>query len=151
MTITISEKAFDELFEETVEPCQYPDPNDVLDVVYKYPQQLGQGYWRNIQLRQGLELEIGNFQMRDRIIKTHPEQERKWLEYHFHFSGEHGDEYKTVCAGEYLFLGSGLTPKRTTDHLNKNSFLEVSIRMLPESLYSFAANQDGQLPQVLQP
>lgn len=119
--------------------------------MYKYPRRLGQGYWRNIQLREGLELTIGNLQMRDRMITTHPEQENDWLEYHFHFSGEHGDKYTTVGKGEYSFVGSGLDPKRTSDCSDKNSFLEVNIRMRPESLYSFAANQDGQLPQVLQP
>ncbi|MEH2182997.1 hypothetical protein [Nostoc sp.] len=89
MTITISEKAFDELFEETVEPCQYPDPDDVLDVVCKLPQWQGQGYWRNIQLRQGLVLTIGNFQMCDRTIVTFTEHESNWLDYHFHFSALH--------------------------------------------------------------
>ncbi|NEU76146.1 helix-turn-helix transcriptional regulator [Hassallia byssoidea VB512170] len=151
MTITLSQQAFDELFQETVERSQHPDPDDVLDVVYKYPRRLGQGYWRVIQLRQGLELIIGNLQMRDRMITTHPEQENDWLEYHFHFSGEHYDKYRTVGAGEYSFVGSGLDPKQTSDCSDKNSFLEVNILMQAESLYSFAANQDGQLPQALQP
>lgn len=151
MTITLSQQAFDELFEETVEPSQHPDPNDALDVVYNYPQQLGQGYWRRIQLRQGLELIIGNLRMRDRMIILQPEQEHDWLEYHFHFSGEHHDQYKTVGAGEYSFIGSGLDPQQTSYCSDKNSFLEVSILMQPESLYSFAGNQEGQLPQALQP
>jgi len=38
MTITISEQAYDELFrQETVERSQHPDPDDSLDVMYKYP------------------------------------------------------------------------------------------------------------------
>lgn len=151
MTITLSQQAFDELFQETVEPSQHPDPDDVMDVVYKYPRRLGQGYWRNIHLREGLELAIGNLQLRDRMITTHPEQENDWLEYHFHFSGEHHAQYTTVGGGEYSFVGSGLDPKQISDCSDKNSFLEVNILMQPESLYSFAANQDGQLPQELQP
>lgn len=151
MTITLSQQAFDELFQETVEPDQHPDPDDLLDVVYKYPRRLGQGYWRRIQLRQGLELIIGNLQMRDRMIILQPEEEHDWLEYHFHFSGEHHDQYRTVGGGEYSFVGSGLDPKQTSDCSDKNSFLEVNILMQPESLYSFAANQQGQLPQALQP
>ncbi|MDF5725099.1 MAG: hypothetical protein PUP91_32540 [Rhizonema sp. PD37] len=104
MTITLTEKESRELWAEAT---QNPDPDDVLDVVWKLPQWQGQGYWRDIQLRQGLELTIGNFQMRDRIITTHPEQERKWLEYHFHFSGEHGDEYKTVSIKDRLCKHQG--------------------------------------------
>lgn len=51
MTITFSQQAYDDLFQETVERSQHPDPDDPLDVVYKYPRQLAQGYWREIQLR----------------------------------------------------------------------------------------------------
>ncbi|MHC5722353.1 MAG: AraC family transcriptional regulator, partial [Nostoc sp.] len=69
MTITISRQAHFELFQETVECSQHPDPNDVMDVIYKYPQPLGQGYWREIALRQGLVLRILNLQLSDRIIE----------------------------------------------------------------------------------
>ncbi|WP_017653440.1 helix-turn-helix domain-containing protein [Fortiea contorta] len=151
MTITLSQQEFDGLFEETVEPSQHPDPDDAMDIVYKYPRRLGQGYWRRIQLRPGLELIIGNLQMRDRMIILQPEQEHDALEYHFHFSGEHYDQYRSVAGGEYSFLGSGLDPKQTSDCSDKHSFLEINIYMQPESLYSFAANTEGQLPQQLQP
>jgi AraC-like DNA-binding protein len=151
MTITLSQQAFDELFHEMVEPSQHPDPDDELDVVYKYPRRLGQGYWRRIELRQGLELIVGNVQMRTRMIIIQPEQEHELLEYHFHFSGEHHDKYRTVNGGEYSFLGSGLDPKQTSYCSDQNSFLEISIYMQPKLLYSFAANPEGQLPQALQP
>lgn len=77
MTITISQQAFNELFQETVERSQHPDPDDPLDVMYKYPQPVGQGYWRDIHLRQGLELTIRDLQLRDRMVTKHPEQERQ--------------------------------------------------------------------------
>jgi hypothetical protein len=96
MIITISQQAFNELFQETVERSQYPDPDDLLDVMYKYPEPLGQDYWQEIELREGLELTIGNLQLRDRMITTHPEQESQWLEYHFHFSGEHESDNTSI-------------------------------------------------------
>ncbi|MDF5710646.1 MAG: hypothetical protein PUP90_23990 [Nostoc sp. S4] len=67
MRITLSQQALDELFQETVEPLQHPDPDDVLDVMYKYPRQLGWSYWQEIYLPEGLELIIGNLQLPDRI------------------------------------------------------------------------------------
>lgn len=91
MTITISQQAFDHLFQETVERSQHPDLDDPLDVVYKYPEPLGQGYWRNIQLREGLELTIGDLQLRDHMVTKHPEQEQQEIEYHCHFSDGHRD------------------------------------------------------------
>ncbi len=40
----------------------------------------------------------------DRMNILQPEQEHNWLEYHFHFSGEHHDQYRTVGGGEYSFV-----------------------------------------------
>ena len=75
MTITITRQAYFELFQETVECSQHPDPNDAMDVIYKYPQPLGQGYWREIALRQGLVLRILNLQLSDRLIIQAPERD----------------------------------------------------------------------------
>lgn len=150
MTITISQQAINDLFQETVEHSQHPDPDDPLDVMYKYPEPLGQGYWRNIQLRQGLELTIGDLQLRDRMVTKHPEQERQWLEYHFHFSGAHEDRRASIGSGEYGFYGIGLDPKRTSDCSGRQPYLEVIVNMKPELLYSFTSNREGQLPPRLQ-
>lgn len=150
MTISISQQAYDELFHETVEHSQHPDPDDSLDVVYKYPQQLAQGYWRSIYLRPGLELEIGNIQMHERLAIVYPEQELQWLEYHFHFSGEHEDKYTSISGKQYIFSGTGLEPKKTVINLTKQPYLEIIIFMQPDLLYSFAGDQDGQLASQLQ-
>ncbi|AFY90545.1 helix-turn-helix transcriptional regulator [Chroococcidiopsis thermalis] len=150
MTITISQQAYEDLFGETVEHSQHPDPDDPLDVVYKYPRQLAQGYWRRIYLRQGLELEIGSIQMHDRLLITYPEQEHPWLEYHFHFSGEHEDKYTSISGGQYIFSGSGLEPKKTVDDSDRQPYLELIIFMQPDLLYSFAGDRDGQLASELQ-
>lgn len=150
MTITISQQVFNDLFQETVEYSLHPDANDLLDVMYKYPQPIGQGYWRVIQLREGLELTIGDLQLRDRMVSIHPEQERHEIEYHFHFSGAHGDRRASVGSGEYGFFGIGLDGKRTCDCSDRQAYLEVIVCMKPQLLYSFASNQVGELPPALQ-
>jgi hypothetical protein len=68
MSISISEQAFEDLFEETVEYSQHPDTVDPLDVVCKYPELLGKGYTRDIKLRKGLHINILDVQIRDRFI-----------------------------------------------------------------------------------
>ncbi|MCU0532931.1 MAG: hypothetical protein MUD14_03420 [Hydrococcus sp. Prado102] len=65
MTITLSQQSFWELIEEAEATAQH-DPCDPLDKTLKYPKQLGYGYYRNIELRSGLELEICNIRLRDR-------------------------------------------------------------------------------------
>lgn len=150
MTITISEQAYDELFEATVERSQHPDPDDLLDVMYKFPQPIGQGYRREIELRPGLVLTILDMQLHERMILVLPEREQ-WLEYHFHFSGEHQDEYTSIGDRQYIFCGSGLAPQETLDAKDRKPFLEISIHMAPELLRSFTGDAAGQLPPQLQP
>jgi AraC-like DNA-binding protein len=150
MTITISRQASDELlYQAIVERSQHPDPDDLLDVVYQYPQPLGQGYWREIQLREGLALTIGNLQLHDRTLIKSPEGEG-WLEYHFHFSGEHQDRYHRLSGGQYGFYGSGLFPQDICDCGDKEPYLEVIIEMQPKLLYSFTSDEE-ELPLALQP
>ncbi|MBE9016325.1 helix-turn-helix transcriptional regulator [Chroococcidiopsidales cyanobacterium LEGE 13417] len=158
MTITISQQALNDLFQETVERylrsaslTQHPDPEDPLDVMYKYPQPLGQGYWREIKLRQGLELTIGDLQLRDRMVTKHPEQERQDIQYHFHFSGRHEDRRASIGSGEYGLFGIGIDPHRTCDCSDRQPYLEAIVHIKPEVLYSFASNQAGELPPALQP
>ncbi len=150
MTISISAQDYNELlFQETVKTSQHPDPNDALDRIYQYPKLLGEGYWRIIELRPGLELSIGDLQLHDHFITEHPEDE-EWLEYHFHFSGQHEDCYTSLGDGQYYFTGSGLIPKRKNICYEKQPFLEVGFFMQPELMRSFAGNNEGLLPKELQ-
>ncbi len=150
MPITISNQAFYELLcQETIDNSQHPDPNDPLDVMYNYPKQLGDGCWREIQLRPGLELAIGDLRLGDLMITERPETEHS-LHYHFHFSGEHEDKYASIGSGQYIFHGSGLTPQMKVECHNEQPFLEVEITVHPELLHSFAGDSEGQLPKQLQ-
>lgn len=80
MTITISEQAWEDL-EQEVEKTTQSDPLDPLDVTRQYPKSIGHGYIRQIELRQGLELEIFNCRLCDRVIVNYPERP-SWLNFH---------------------------------------------------------------------
>lgn len=148
MTISMSEQAYDDLCQDE-QQCQYPDPDD-LDVVYQQPQCLSKGYVREIELRQGLELEIENYRLRDRWDFSLPERE-SWLTYHFHLSGEHQDRCTNVSNRQYALYGSGLAPKEVIVGSDKYPILEVTIYMQPAMLRSFTNNLQGQLPAEFQP
>ncbi|MEH2083627.1 MAG: hypothetical protein V7K89_27750 [Nostoc sp.] len=46
---------------------------DALDVITQCPPFFAQGYWRNIQLRDGLKISLGNMRMCDRFQTDYPE------------------------------------------------------------------------------
>ncbi|NJP20298.1 MAG: helix-turn-helix transcriptional regulator [Hydrococcus sp. CRU_1_1] len=148
MTITISQQSFWELMEEAEETAQH-DPCDPLDVTWKYPKQLGYGYYRNIELRPGLEIEICNIRLRDRVILNCPEN-YNCLEYHFHLFGQHEDKYATVIDKEYAIYGSGCTSKGKIDGAEQKA-LEVVIYIEPKIFQSFFSNSTEQLTTELQP
>ncbi|MGJ5632817.1 helix-turn-helix transcriptional regulator [Nostoc sp. CALU 1950] len=150
MTISISNQAFDELLHQgKVDSSQHPDPDDGLDLIYNYPKLLGKGYWREIQLRPGLDLCIGDLRLCDRTIFECPETEHS-LHYHFHFTGGHEDQYTSICGGQYIFHGSGLTPKIKSETYHEQPFLEVEFTVQPELLCSFTGDSEGELPKELQ-
>lgn len=153
MTISISEQAYDELlhYMSAVEPTLQIDPQDAQDFMGKFPPVLGQGYWRTIKLRDGLEVTLGNLQMRDCVKSGHQEMAQEYLELHLHLSGVHENDGDVVGANQYCFSGSGLMPKASFEIFPKQPFLEVLIFIRQDLLRSFIGDVDGELPLALQP
>jgi AraC-like DNA-binding protein len=145
LTISISEEAFDDLYDETVEDCYQLDPDDELDMVQLTPMLVGHGYSRKIILREGLELHIDNSRWCNRLLIIRPERE-SWLDFHFHLCGQHKDKYTEVGDHQYVLYGSGIAPKDIIDSIHSDYVLEVTVSMQPEVLHSFIGNFQGQLP-----
>jgi AraC-like DNA-binding protein len=146
MTITISEQAYDDLWQAKVETTQ-ADPLDPLDVTYCYPTELGLGWVRWIQLREGLELEIFSAQLHDRLIIEAADR-LSWVCYHFHLFGQHEDKHTTVGDREFALYGSGLATKQRYDGPVQEA-LEVIIDLDPKVLCSFMGDPERQLPGEL--
>lgn len=135
---------------EPVESIIYPDPEDALDLMRQFSNCWAEGYWRDIQLREGLELTIGNLQMPDRVQEKFPEGATDGIGFHLHLSGEHQDRYRAIEAGQYGIDGTGAVRKLTVDYLNRQPFMEVSVWMRADVLRSFVGRADGELPVALQ-
>lgn len=147
MTFTISLQAWENLIQE-VDEATLDDPLDPLDVTWQYPKSIGHGYIRQIELREGLELEILNFRLCDRLIINCPEHP-EWLRFHCHLSGQHEDKLTIVGDREFALYGSGLAPQELNDG-PKQKALEVTVYIQPETLCSFIGNSNRQLPSELQ-
>lgn len=152
MTLSISQPAFDELFDEmaTIAHTQYPDLADSKDFINQYPPLIGDGYWRTIQLREGLQLVVGDLLMHDRLLIPGSECKQGCIEYHFHLSGKHQDGSGVIGAGEYGVRGAGLEQKAPSDYSSREPFLEVLVWMDAAMFGSFIGNEQGQLPIGLQ-
>lgn len=68
MTITVSEQALGELWQEANPTPQHADASDPFDVVLKYPSKLGKGFRRNIEYQEGIDTTINDYQLQDNVI-----------------------------------------------------------------------------------
>ncbi|MBW4612084.1 MAG: AraC family transcriptional regulator [Desmonostoc vinosum HA7617-LM4] len=151
MTIAISAQTYQEIFAEANETPQNSDSDDELDVTYKCPQVLGEGYLRRVELRQNLVLEIESYQRHDNLIKQridHPHPLEFWLM----LSGQWWENsvwgVNETAAGQYGFCGSGIGV-RGEDNFSQGRQLFVGVHFQPELLQSFISNSTGELPQAL--
>ncbi|WP_392407782.1 hypothetical protein ACF3DV_28740 [Chlorogloeopsis fritschii PCC 9212] len=67
---------------------------------------------------------VTNLRLCDRIIFEDPEKEC-CISYHFHFSGTHEDKHTSTGGGQYIFHGSGLAPKITSQCYHQQPYLEI--------------------------
>lgn len=152
MTISISPAAHKQLFTEmsSVELTRHPDPLDLQDFMGDFPSDLGNGVWRTISLRDGLQVQLGNLLLHDRYLSSQIEEERDWLELHLHLSGFHTYGEGEIGAGHYGLIGSGLCPAMPMDVWDREAFWEVMVEIRADALRSFIGDGNGELSPALQ-
>jgi AraC-like DNA-binding protein len=131
VTITLSHRAYWDLFAETVEQ-NAPDPQDI---TWRYPHQLGDGTWREIELRDGLDLAIAHYQVHQPISIHLPERPHP-IEYTFRLSGQGAGASYDLNSGQYCLYGSGIAPTETTEFAPSESVVEVNVHIDPDLFLS---------------
>ncbi|AFZ28785.1 transcriptional regulator, AraC family [Gloeocapsa sp. PCC 7428] len=166
MAIALSEASWDELWEESWERAYCADSMDECDQIIEYPQQLGQGYKRNIELRNGIILTLHNYRFHDdlTVISTQSEatgEPYRELEFVFNLSstsrywqGDYvtsGQHYLVAhgCVGGFYCQELAKQPKLAVDiHLESavfESILGNSLDILPLDLRQMVESSDRSL------
>ena len=134
MTITLSQQDYWDL----VDASQGNDQSSVtqpFEKVVPYPEQLGQGDYRFLDLRDGVELVIGSYQLHDDVVMISPERSHP-VEYVFYLTGK-GNQPDAIAAGQYALYGSGLAPAETCRDSADEPVLEVNVHIEPAALKAF--------------
>ena len=103
MTITLSQQAYWDLFSDVEDMSE--TTSDAFDVTRKYPSRLGHGFWRDVDLREGVYLTIADYTLHEGVISEAPDREHP-LEYVFYSSHRfinnsiNGD--RVFRAGQYI-------------------------------------------------
>lgn len=140
MTITLNQADYWELFDHVKQDKPEQDepfhPLDEFDITWKYPPDLGQGYYRTIELREGLDLAIANYQLCDHLAVAMPERTHP-LEYSFFLSGRCQNRSIAPSAGQYALYSSGIAPNETNETWAREQILEVNVHIEPELFCTF--------------
>ena len=133
MPITISQQDHWDLVCEA--QCkEHLNHNDSFDLTWQYPKELGQGSYREIQLRQGIELAIDRYHLHDDVIMQFPERSHP-LEYVFGIAGK--STSTSIPSGEYSLCGSGVAPIEKWEQSAAEPIMQVSVHIEPEVFQTF--------------
>jgi hypothetical protein len=147
MAIAFSQDHYWALLQQSLNLDQAGCPDERFDTTWNYPEHLGHGYWRSIQLRTGLELALADYHPHKPIVIECPDRHHS-LEYEFLLP--HQPHGRTVTkTGDYFFSGSGLATRNSCYLSTDERFLEVSVHMEPEIFCAGVSDAAGQLPTAL--
>ncbi|MBW4514821.1 MAG: AraC family transcriptional regulator [Timaviella obliquedivisa GSE-PSE-MK23-08B] len=147
MAIALSQSDYWALFQEPLATAQMTRP-DKADTIWKYPEQFGQGYWRSLQLQEGLLLEIGDYQLHKPLIVESPERAHP-LECSFWTVKEFVHQ-PSSSDGEYFFSGSGNACEDSCEYLPGQRNFEVCVHMEPELFCASVSDRAGEVPEEFQ-
>lgn len=144
LPITLSQDDFCALLQENT-VGQLTD-SYATDITWKYPPQLGDGFMREIYLRDGLCLAIADYQCHEDIFIHSADREHP-LEYTFYLPDRTSSLTRAI---PYSLFGSGIAPGERGQEFAKQPIRWVSVHLEPEVFRSFAGNPDRELPEALQ-
>ena len=148
MTITLSQQDHQDLFDESQHRSQ-SDDTESCDVVVPYPEQLGQGSTREIQLREGMVLEIANFRLHQDVTLEVPERSHP-LEFEFSVVREYPRQRTGSDLEDYFFSGSGMAARKFCQYLAGTEVLDVSFHLEPTVFCNWMGDRLMKAPLCVQ-
>jgi AraC-like DNA-binding protein len=145
MTISLSEENYYELLQEIEEDKQLLGL-DGFELNWSYPSLLGHGSVQEITLRDGLELDIVNYQLHDDLMINCIDREHP-LEYWFNLADYAQNSSKAI---PYCLYGSGISPGDCWHRSSQEHNMWVSVHIEPKVFQSLVGDSSGQIPIALQ-
>ncbi|ESA33724.1 transcriptional family [Leptolyngbya sp. Heron Island J] len=133
MAVTLSQQEYWDLVKQPQH--EVSEEADTFETAFQYPAELGQGYSRSIELRDGLDLGIDHYQLRERVTTHAPERPHP-IEYVFRIAGK-GNQFDALSAGQYALYGSGMAPAETSEHTPDETVLEINVHIEPSVLRTY--------------
>jgi AraC-like DNA-binding protein len=149
MTITLTDKEWNELWDEAVYTSEQ-DPGSKLErVLREAPQRLGKGYLQGTEIYPELWLTCGDVEYDDEILMKTPINEHT-LHFDVFLSGKIITNHGQCGEGYTLICGGGIQNKTITEIKKCQNLVFISIKMPHHLLRTFFPGQDGEILPELQ-
>lgn len=150
MAIELADTTWCDLWQESRQRARQADPQDGSDQIVECPAQFGQGYKRDISLRNGIDLTFHRYQFRDDLVFSgiRPE-EVGCLEWIFNLSSTFRYVNGTcITNGQHCVAGLFL-PGGVSEELARDARVEVDIHLTPEQFRTLIDHHLDILPTEL--
>jgi AraC-like DNA-binding protein len=153
MALSFSQQDYWEIVEDAFWESVASTPDaaamtDFDDFAWPYPAQLGKGYFRKIQVREGIVLDFADYYLHDDVTITSQDREHP-LELTFTLMGTERSNLASLQAGQHSFCGSGMAPGDVHHKVAHQRKFEVSIHIDPALLGQWTTGCVEAVPQPL--
>lgn len=128
MAITIAQQDYQDLFNAS--QGYQSKQSESFEMISPYPERLGRGSYRSVELRDGMDLEIHGYRLHDDLVVRMPERSHP-IEYSFCFPENCGS------ASRYFLCGSGTAPAEIWQELANKSAMWINVHLEPSVVQAF--------------
>jgi AraC-like DNA-binding protein len=143
--ITLSQSDYWSFFQEKPVDESVPFTVEQIDSVWDYPSQWGQGFVRDIELREGMTLSIADYYLHRDLIVTGIDREHP-IELSYALMGISPSDSAFAQAGQHFLCGSGLAPGEDRQQPAHQRIVEVNIHIEPALFCQWCNGSSNQLP-----
>lgn len=150
MAITLTYEELWELLGEPIHRNELGFGSELPQALWEFPQQLGKGYWQEIDINPELWLDFYDVEYYNDVLITSPECQHP-LHFDVSLSGKVITEKGKCGEGYTLICGGGIQNKTTVEVKKFQRLVGVSIGVSSQLLSSYFPGKDGELlPELRQ-
>ncbi|ANV89021.1 helix-turn-helix transcriptional regulator [Picosynechococcus sp. PCC 7117] len=155
MTITLSTNDLYQIWNDSLETGTIVQYSDALATFTEFPKQLGKGYWRDIQLRSGINLLIQDYTCHDSIIEYGQTEASPHFVSSFYLAGNYQSIVPGISDHRHLNIKSNqmflMADTKEIDEIpGQEQIISIKLQIEPCFLQSFSNQPTYQLPSPLQ-
>lgn len=149
MTISLTSREDDELWEEAAQNSLQPASIEPFEVYADMPSLLGSGYDQYIELHPQLELKIFDHEYRDDCVLNRPASNHP-LQFSVFLSGRiQDDDHSWISERNTVISGGGIQREMKVKYFSSSRMVGIDIHMTPNLLATFFPGKDGGIPPEL--